>query len=49
MLKTGSYMWTQWNGYYNKTVIGFYNDSFNFASNGLEWDYDRYNQWLANK
>ena len=49
VLKSGTYMWTQWNGYYNKTVIGFYNNSFNFASNGLEWDYARYNDYLANK
>ena len=49
VLKTGSYMWTTWNGYYNKTVIGFYNDSFKLAGTGLAWDYERYNNWLANK
>jgi hypothetical protein len=49
VLKSGSYMWTTWNGYYNKTVIGYYNNSFDFTSNGLEWDYERYHSWLANK
>ncbi|MCB9738056.1 MAG: hypothetical protein H6747_02235 [Deltaproteobacteria bacterium] len=49
VLKTGAYMWTTWNGYWSKSVIGFYNNSFNFSSNKLEWDYDRYNEWLANK
>ena len=49
VLKTGTYMWTTWNGYYGKTVTGFYNDSFKLAGTGLEFDYERYQEWLENK
>jgi len=48
VLKAGTYMWTTWNGYWNKTIIGYYNDSWNLP-NGLEWDYARYYEWLQNK
>ena len=48
-LKVGYYYWTMWNGTWNKSVIGFYNDSFNFSGNGLEFDYKRYEQFISNQ
>ena len=50
VLKSGTYMWTTNNGtYWNKSVIAFYNNSWNLEGTGLEFDYDRYRQWVANK
>jgi hypothetical protein len=49
MLKAGAYYWT--GGYYmypHRLVIGYYNNSLALKP-GLEWDYQRYNDWLANK
>jgi subtilisin-like proprotein convertase family protein len=49
VLKTGNYRWTTWNGSWQKNNIGFYNDSWNLTGTDLQWDYDRYMQWLTNK
>ena len=43
-LKSGSYHWTTWNGYWTRIIIGFYSDTWNLPS-GLEWDYERYYKW----
>ncbi len=48
VLKSGTYMWTTWNGYWNKSIIGYYNDTWKLPA-GLEWDYQRYYDWTINK
>jgi len=48
VLKCGSYRWDQWNGYYMKSIIGFHADTMQLKA-GLEFDYDRYHRWVANK
>jgi hypothetical protein len=49
VVKVGGYMWTTWNGYWNKSIIGYYGDCWNIAGTGLEFDYKRYEDFLANK
>jgi subtilisin-like proprotein convertase family protein len=54
VLKSGWYYWTCQGCYYNylgRSNVGFYNSSFGGSNMpaGLQWDYDRYNAWLANK
>lgn len=50
VLKTGTYMWTTNSGiYWNKSIIGFYNNSWNFSGKALEFDYDAYRRWTANQ
>jgi len=55
VLKTGFYRWTDWNGEYGRTRLAYYSNTWlpqksggRFPT-GMEWDYQRYFDVLANK
>jgi subtilisin-like proprotein convertase family protein len=47
VLKVGSWRWTQWNGEWTRSIVQYYNNSWDLPE-GLEWDYERYYQYVAN-
>ena len=49
VLKCGTYYWTGSSAYYqHRNVCGYYKDAWKLPA-GLEWDYQRFHDWMANK
>ena len=48
LIKSGQYQYDGWYGYWNRVMVGWYNDTWGVDKmpKGLEWDYEKYWQWM---